>query len=81
MLCKSTVLIHRNFAINRIPDKLANKETKDIRFELSKTKMRWQIFIPVYQTEMYKKKQARTKIMKIRGTDMAKEEELPYSVG
>ncbi len=38
MLCKKYGIDTQNFAINRILDKLANKEPKDIRFELSKTR-------------------------------------------
>ena len=38
MLCKKYGVDTQNFAINRIPEKLAGKEPKDIRYELSKTR-------------------------------------------
>ena len=40
MLCKKYGIDTQNFAINRIPEKLAAKESKDIRFELSKMRNR-----------------------------------------
>ena len=88
MLCKKYGIDTQNFAINRIPDKLANKEPKDIRFELSKTRNAMTDIHSRVSDELYKKKQARTKdyerpqLAKRRirnadprtGTDMAKEE-------
>ena len=61
MLCKKYGVDTQNFAINRIPDKLANKEPKDIRFELSKTRNAMADIHSRVSDEMYKKKQARTK--------------------
>ena len=61
MLCKKYGIDTQNFAINRIPDKLANKEPKDIRFELSKTRNAMTDIHSRVSDELYKKKQARTK--------------------
>ena len=51
---------HR-FAINRIPDKLTNKEPKDIRYELSKTRNAMADIHSHVSDELYKKKQERSK--------------------
>lgn len=48
-------------AIKNIPDKLANKEPKEIRFELSKTRNAMTDIHSRVSDELYKKKQARTK--------------------
>ena len=61
MLCKKYGIDTQNFAINRILDKLANKEPKDIRFELSKTRNAMADIHSRVSDELYKKKQARTK--------------------
>ena len=61
MLCKKYGIDTQNFAINRIPDKLANKEPKEIRFELSKTRNAMTDIHSRVSDELYKKKQARTK--------------------
>ena len=61
MLCKKYGIDTQNFAINRIPDKLTNKEPKDIRFELSKTRNAMTDIHSRVSDELYKKKQARTK--------------------
>ncbi len=61
MLCKKYGIDTQNFAINRIPDKLANKEPKDIRFELSKTRNAMTDIHSRVSDELYKKKQARSK--------------------
>ena len=61
MLCKKYGIDTQNFAINRIPDKLANKEPKDIRFELSKTRNAMADIHSRVSDELYKKKQERSK--------------------
>ena len=61
MLCKKYGIDTQNFAINRIPDKLANKEPKDIRYELSKTRNAMADIHSRVSDELYKKKQARSK--------------------
>ena len=61
MLCKKYGIDTQNFAINRIPDKLANKEPKDIRFELTKTRNAMADIHSRVSDELYKKKQARSK--------------------
>ena len=61
MLCKKYGIDTQNFAINRIPDKLANKEPKDIRFELSKTRNAMTDIHSRVSDELYKKKQERSK--------------------
>lgn len=61
MLCKKYGIDTQNFAINRIPVKLANKEPKDIRYELSKTRNAMADIHSRVSDELYKKKQARSK--------------------
>ena len=61
MLCKKYGINTQNFAINCIPDKLANKEPKDIRYELSKTRNAMADIHSRVSDELYKKKQARSK--------------------
>lgn len=51
----------QNFAINRIPEKLAGKEPKDIRYELSKTRNAMADIHSRVSDELYKKKQERSK--------------------
>lgn len=61
MLCKKYGVDTQNFAINRIPDSLAKKEPKDIRFELSKTRNAMADIHSRVSDELYKKKQERSK--------------------
>lgn len=61
MLCKKYGIDIQNFAINRIPEKLAAKEPKDIRFELSKTRNAMADIHSRVSDELYRKKQARSK--------------------
>ena len=61
MLCKKYGIDTQNFAINRIPEKLAAKEPKDIRFELSKTRNAMADIHSRVSDELYRKKQARSK--------------------
>ena len=51
----------RYTAINRIPEKLAGKEPKDIRYELSKTRNAMADIHSRVSDELYKKKQERSK--------------------
>ena len=60
MLCKSTASIHR-ICYQRIPEKLAGKEPKDIRYELSKTRNAMADIHSRVSDELYKKKQERSK--------------------
>lgn len=52
---------YTEFAINRIPEKLAGKEPKDIRYELSKTRNAMADIHSRVSDELYKKKQERSK--------------------
>ena len=61
MLCKKYGIDTQNFAINRIPEKLAAKEPKDIRFELSKMRNAMADIHFRVSDELYRKKQARSK--------------------
>ena len=61
MLCKKYGVDTQNFAINRIPEKLAGKEPKDIRYELSKTRNAMADINSRVSDELYKKKQERSK--------------------
>ena len=61
MLCKKYGVDTQNFAINRIPEKLAGKEPKDIRYELSKTRNAMADIHSRVSDELYKKKQERSK--------------------
>lgn len=61
MLCKKYGIDTQNFAINRIPEKLAEKEPKDIRFELSKMRNAMADIHSRVSDELYRKKQARSK--------------------
>ena len=61
MLCKKYGIDTQNFAINRIPEKLAGKEPKDIRYELSKTRNAMADIHSRVSDELYRKKQARSK--------------------
>ena len=61
MLCKKYGVDTQNFAINRIPEKLAGKEPKDIRYELSKTRNAMEDIHSRVSDELYKKKQERSK--------------------
>ena len=58
MLCKKYGVDTQNFAINRIPEKLAGKEPKDIRYELSKTRNAMADIHSRVSDELYKKNRA-----------------------
>lgn len=61
ILAHSFLIDTQNFAINRIPEKLAAKESKDIRFELSKMRNAMADIHSRVSDELYRKKQARSK--------------------
>lgn len=61
MLCKKYGVDTQNFAIDRIPAELANKEPKEIRAELSKTRNAMSEIHSRVSEELYKKKQERSK--------------------
>ena len=61
MLCKKYGVDTQNFAINRIPDDLKNKEPKDARAELSKMRNSMSEVHSRISEVQYKKKQARSK--------------------
>ena len=61
MLCKSTASIHRILLSTVFPEKLAGKEPKDIRYELSKTRNAMADIHSRVSDELYKKKQERSK--------------------
>lgn len=61
MLCKKHGVETKNFAIERIPDEWKNKEPKDIRAELSKTRTAMNEIHSRVSEELYKQKQERSK--------------------
>ena len=61
MLCKKYGVDTQNFAIKRIPDELKNKEPKEIRAELSKTRNAMSEINSRISEELYRKKQERSK--------------------
>ena len=61
MLCKKYGVDTQNFAINRIPAKLSEKEPKEIRGELSKIRNAMADVHSRISDELYKKKQERSK--------------------
>lgn len=61
MLCKKYGVDTQNFAINRIPEELKNKEPKEIRAELSKTRNAMSEINSRISEELYRKKQERSK--------------------
>lgn len=61
MLCKKYGIDTNSFAINRIPSEFANKEPKDIRYELSKIRNAMSDIHSRIFEELYKAKQERSK--------------------
>ena len=61
MLCKKYGVDTKNFAINRIPEEWKNKEPKEIRAELSKTRTAMNEIHSRVSEEMYRQKQERAK--------------------
>ena len=61
MLCKKYGVDTKNFAINRIPEEWKNKEPKEIRAELSKTRTAMNEIHSRVSEEMYRQKQERSK--------------------
>lgn len=61
MLCKKYGVDTQNFAINRIPENMADKEPKEIRAELSKTRNAMNEIHSRISEELSRKKQARSK--------------------
>ena len=61
MLCKKYGVDTQNFAINRIPEGLKNKEPKEIRAELSKIRNAMSEINSRISEELYRKKQERSK--------------------
>ena len=61
MLCKKYGVDTQNFAIERIPAELVNKEPKEIRAELSKMRNAMSEIHSRVSEELYKKKQERSK--------------------
>ena len=61
MLCKKYGVDTKNFAINRIPEEWKNKEPKEIRAELSKTRNAMAEIHSHISDEMFRKKQERSK--------------------
>ena len=61
MLCKKYGVETKNFAIERIPDEWKNKEPKEIRAELSKTRTAMNEIHSRVSEEIYKQKQERSK--------------------
>lgn len=61
MLCKKYGVDTQNFAIDRIPESLKDKEPKEIRAELSKTRNAMSEINSRISEELYRKKQERSK--------------------
>lgn len=61
MLCKKYGVDTQNFAIDRIPENLKEKEPKEIRAELSKTRNAMAEINSRISEELYRKKQERSK--------------------
>ena len=61
MLCKKYGVDTQNFAIDRIPESLKEKEPKEIRAELSKTRNAMSEINSHISEELYRKKQERSK--------------------
>ena len=61
MLCKKYGVDTQNFAIDRIPENLKEKEPKEIRAELSKTRNAMSEINARISEELYRKKQERSK--------------------
>jgi hypothetical protein len=61
MLCKKYGVDTQNFAIDRIPESLKEKEPKEIRAELSKTRNAMAEINSRISEELYRKKQERSK--------------------
>lgn len=61
MLCKKYGVDTKNFAIERIPDEWKNKEPKEIRAELSKTRTAMNEIHSRVSEEIYRQKQERSK--------------------
>ena len=60
-LCKKYGVDTKNFAINRIPEEWKNKEPKEIRAELSKTRTAMNEIHSRVSEELYRQKQERSK--------------------
>lgn len=61
MLCKKYGVDTKNFAIERVPEEWKNKEPKEIRAELSKTRTAMNEIHSRVNEELYKQKQERSK--------------------
>ena len=61
MLCKEYGVDTQNFAIDRIPDELKNKEPKDIKAELGKTQKAFKEITARVSDELYRQRAERSK--------------------
>ena len=61
MLCKKYGVDTQNFAIDRIPDELKNKEPKDIKAELGKTQKAFKEITARVSDELYRRRAERSK--------------------
>ena len=61
MLCKKYGVVTQNFAIDRIPDELKNKEPKDIKAELGKTQKAFKEITARVSDELYRQRAERSK--------------------
>ena len=61
MLCKKYGVDTQNFAIDRIPDELKNKEPKEIKAELGKSQKAFKEITARVSDELYRQKAARSK--------------------
>ena len=61
MLCKKYGVDTKNFAIDRIPDEMKNKEPKEIKAELGKGQKALKEIVSRVSDELYRQKQERSK--------------------
>lgn len=61
MLCKKYGVDTQNFAIDRIPDELKNKEPKEIKAELGKSQKAFKNIVTNISEELYRQKSERSK--------------------
>lgn len=61
MLCKKYGVDTQNFAIDRIPDELKNKEAKEIKLELGKTQKAFKEITARVSDELYRQRAERSK--------------------
>ena len=82
MLCKKYGVDTQNFAIDRIPDELKNKEPKEIKAELGKMQKAFKEITARVSDELYRRRAVRSKgTGKISGGNCDEGRTLPYRFG